>query len=213
MGKGTDRMKSYNYERRVFDSFRSRCSDRAKEQFEIAVNTLLRYYNTTIHENRFIVGGAVEVFTCAILRASGIDCTLYSNESKSGDILLQNDKKLSIKGTFTGGPADVKLMNKLGGGDREWDTATLFVISEVGLVFGTPNMVDFRQIKDVKDGVILKKAALEHLIEDDSNVMQLNLERKPPTVMTGLSLKASTAVAKQIMSQSELSELLQAFNS
>ena len=38
--------------------------------------------------------------------------------NKSGDILLPNDKKLSVKGAFTGGAAQIRLVNKQGGGER-----------------------------------------------------------------------------------------------
>ena len=123
------RLPSYATERRVFERLKSDCSDQAKLEYELAFNTLIERYNTTIHENRFTTGGAVEVFTYALLCSVGIDCTLYADQSKSGDILLPNDKKLSLKGTFTGGASDVKLINQLGEGNRSWTTATLFIIS------------------------------------------------------------------------------------
>ena len=204
-------MSGYMQEKRAFDCLKSSCPEAVKGQYELGISALLQYYNTTIYENRFIVGGAVEVFTYAIMRATGISCALYADQSKSGDILLQNDRKLSVKGTFTGGPKDVKLMNKLGGGEREWDTATLFVISEVGIVYGSPDMVSHEHIKDAEDGLILQKAALVELISDDSNVFTLDIKAKPPTVMTGLSHKASTAVANQIMSDMGLTALARVF--
>ena len=52
-------MRSYTQERRVFDRLKSDCSDEAKQEYELAFDTLLTRYNTTIHENRFVVGGAV----------------------------------------------------------------------------------------------------------------------------------------------------------
>lgn len=195
------RKKSYAQERRAFDRLRSDCSEEAKREYETAVATLLSRYNTTIYENRFIAGGAVEVFTYALLRSVGIDCTLYGAQSRSGDILLPNDRKLSIKGTFTGGPANVKLMNKLGGGYRIWDTATLFVVSDVGLVYGSPDMVTEEYIKDVKDGTELTKAGLQSLIDVPDNLFKVKIAKKPPTETTGFSEKASTAVARQILSE------------
>ncbi len=53
--------------------------------------------NTAIYENRFIAGGAVEVFAFALLRTVGIECTLYGDQAMVGDILLPNDRKLSVK--------------------------------------------------------------------------------------------------------------------
>lgn len=201
MRNGPVRKKSYAQERRVFDRLRSDCSDGAKSEYETAVARLLNRYNTTIYENRFIAGGAVEVFTYALLRSVGIDCTLYGAQSRSGDILLPNDRKLSIKGTFTGGPANVKLMNKLGGGYRTWDTATLFVVSDVGLVYGSPDMVAEEHIKDVRDGTELTKAGLQSLIGMPDNLFKVKVAKKPPTETTGFSEKASTTVARQILSE------------
>ena len=205
-------MSSYTYERRVFQRLKSDCSDEAKHEYELAFDTLLSRYNTTIHENRFVAGGAVEVFTYALLCSVGIACTLYADQSKSGDILLPNDRKLSVKGTFAGGPTDIKLMNKLGEGDRMWATATLFVVSEIGIVYGSPDMVSLDHIKDVKDGIVLKRQALTNLIANKENVFPMELSRKPPTEMTGFSHKASTAVARQIMWEMKSVQLLKAFD-
>lgn len=205
--------KTYNYERRVFERLKTDCSTEAKMEYELAFDTLLSRYNTAIHENRFIVGGAVEVFTYALLCTVGIDCTLYADQSKSGDILLPQDRKLSVKGTFTGGASDVKLINKLGGGDRRWQTATLFVISEVGIVYGSPEMVSEEHVKDVKDGVILKRQGVVELIDNSQNVFPMELPRKPPTEMTGFSHKASSAVARQIMWEMQSTQLLSVFKS
>ena len=204
-------MTRYTQEQRVFNRLKKDCSVAAQQEFERAIATLLERYNTTIHENRFVVGGAVEVFTYALLRTVGIDCTLYGSQSRSGDILLPNDRKLSVKGTFVGGPTNIKLMNKQGGGYRQWDTATLFVVSNVGIVFGAPDMVDEQYVRDTDDGMELKKAGLVDLIADPANVMPMEIERKPPTEMTGFSHKASTAVARQILFEMKSESLLRAF--
>ena len=201
----------YMAERRAFDWLRANCSAEARQEYEQAIGELVGRYNTTIHENRFIVGGAVEVFTCALLRAAGIACDLYADQTKSGDLLLPNDRKLSVKATFTGGLADVKLINQMGPGDRPWDTATLFVFSGVGLVFGTDDMVDDAYVQSTGDGVILKKAALQKIVDDPVNVIPMNIVRKPPTVAAGFSLKASTAVASQILKERGLVALQSAF--
>ena len=204
-------MTRYTQEQRVFNRLKEDCSIASQQEFELAIATLLERYNTTIHENRFVVGGAVEVFTYALLLTVGIDCTLYGSQSRSGDILLPNDRKLSVKGTFVGGPTNVKLMNKQGGGDREWDTATLFVVSGIGIVFGAPDMVIGEHVRDTSDGVELRKAGLVALIENPANVMQMEIVQKPPTEMTGFSHKASTAVARQILFEMKSESLLGAF--
>lgn len=201
MRNGPVRKKSYAQERRVFDRLRSACSEGAKSEYETAVARLLNRYNTTVRENRFIVGGAVKFFTCSLLRSVGIDCSLLEEQSHPGDVLLPNNGKLLIKSTFTGGPADVRLMNKMGGGYQTWATATLFVISYVGLVYGSPDMVAKKHIQDVDDGTTLTKAGLQSLINMPNNLFEAEIAKKPPAKTTGFSEKASTAVARQILSE------------
>ena len=62
----------YTAERRAFDWLRDTCPEAARRDYEQAIRTLVERYNTTIYENRFVVGGAVEVFTWALLRSAGI---------------------------------------------------------------------------------------------------------------------------------------------
>ena len=63
-------MKTYHYERKVFDILKERTSGQVRQEYETAIAMLLERYNTTIHENRFVAGGAVEVFTYALLNQS-----------------------------------------------------------------------------------------------------------------------------------------------
>ena len=122
---------AYRAERRVFDRLVADCTEQARQEYEDAVAILAQRYNTTIYENRFVVGGAVEVFTYALLKTVGIDCTLYGDQSAAGDILLPGDHKLSVKSRFTRtGP--ITLANKRGQGARVWQTATLFVLCRSG---------------------------------------------------------------------------------
>ena len=203
----------FNSERRVFNRLQQDCSDEAKQEYEEVLRILVERYNTTVYENRFVVGGAVEVFTCALLRSVGIDCTLYSDTSKSGDILLPNDKKLSLKATFKGGLTSIRLLNKMGEGERIWDTATLFVVAEIGVIYGTPDMVLPEHIKDVTDAVELKRAGLKQLTENEANIFDVHIPRKPSTEMTGFSHKASTAVAKQLLFETKSTKLLTSMGS
>ena len=118
-----------------------------------------------------------------------------------------------MKSAFTGGADDIRLLNKQGGGDRKWGTATLFVLSEIGIVFGTPDMIKPHWIKDVNDAVILKKQGIIELMNDPSNVLKMEIRKKPPAETTRFSHKPSTAIAKQILSEEKLSALYAAFDS
>ena len=202
---------SYAQERRVFDRLRSDISEQVKTEYEGAFNVLIERYNTTIRENRFIVGGALEVFTCALLRTVGIECDMYGSQATHGDIILPHQKMLSIKGIFKGGAQDVTLLNKQGKGTREWKTATLFVVSEVGIVYGTPDMVQPLFIQDRTDAIVLHKKALQEIMQNDGNVIPMKLSKKPPTEMAGFAFKASMATAKQIMHETKAGTLLSVF--
>jgi len=202
---------SYRQERRVFDRLKKDITPKARQEYENACNILIERYNTTIRENRFTVGGAVEVFTCALLRTVGIDCNLYSEQSTHGDLILPNHKLLSIKGVFTGGADNVGILNKQGKGTRDWTTATLFIVSEVGIVYGTPDMVSPEHLKDKPDQLMLHKKGLTQIISDAKNIVPMELSKKPPTEMAGFAQKASVAVAKQIMRETESELLIGAF--
>ena len=184
----------------------------ALAEYERAFNLLLSQYNTTIRENRFLTGGAVEVFTCGLLRSVGVDCQLYGSQAKHGDLILPNNKQLSIKGVFTGGANSVGLINKQGEGARVWQTATLFIVSKVGIVYGAPDMIDSSEIKDLSHQIQLTKKGLSRLISDKKNVLEANLDSKPPTAMAGNSLKASTAAAKRILQEAKSTILISQFN-
>ena len=86
------------------------------------------------------------------------------------------------------------------------------MLSDVGIVFGAPDMVSGNWIHDVSDAVILKKKAIIELMEVPENVMPMEIMKKPPTEMTGFSHKASTAVARQIIFEAQLTNLLEAID-
>ena len=203
---------AYIQERRAFEQIKKKCSGNVKKEYELAISTLVQRYNTTIHENRFVVGGAVEEFTWALLRSVDVECDLCGSQSPDGDIIFPNDELLSIKSSFRG-VADIKLINQMGTGDRAWTTATLFVVSGVGIVYGAPDMVDSAHVKPTGDGVSLKRAGLQTLIDDQANVFEAEIASKPPKEMADQSLKASSAVARQILQDTNsevLSDILSA---
>lgn len=205
----------YRVERESFKHLKQNVDGATLDEYAVAIKTVLERYNTTIYENRFVAGGAVEVFTCALLRSVGLDCKMYADQETAGDLLLPGGRKISVKGLFVGGPANVKLINQLGGRgrDREWETATLFIVSEVGIVYGDPDMINKEvHVKQVSDGLQLNKSAIEFLASKDRNLISLEIARKPSTRETGFSQKASTAVAQQVMADMELGHLMEAYS-
>ncbi len=184
-------------ERRFFDLLRSDCSTEARQEYELGIATVIERYNPTIHENRFVAGGAAEFFTWALLRSVDIDCAY---DAKSGAILLPENGRLSIKSSFRG-PTNVRLINQMGRGKREWKTATLFVISGEGIVYGDPDMVADTHIQPTGDGVTLKRAALRAFIADSENVFPMEIAAKPPADQDGLNHKVSSLVAHGILQE------------
>ncbi len=166
-------------------------------------------YNTKIFENRFIAGGATEIFTFALLRSVGIKCTLISDNAVGGDILLPQGRQLSVKSNFTGVKA-IRLLNRMGDGMREWTAATLFVVAGVGIVFGAPGMVDSSHIRDTSDALELTARGLRGLMADADNVIEMKIAHKPPTEKAGSSQKASTVVAHDILRSTDARDLLKA---
>ena len=205
----------YRAERESFKHLKQNVNAETLGEYSVAIKTVLERYNTTIYENRFVAGGAVEVFTCALLRSVGLDCKMYADQERAGDLLLPGGRKISVKGLFVGGYANVKLINQLGGRgrEREWETATLFIVSEVGIVYGDPDMINKDEhVKQVSDGLQLNKSAVEFLASKSSNLISLDIARKPSTRETGFSQKASTAVAQQVMADMELGHLMEAYS-
>ena len=202
-------MTSYRYEREVFDVLRRTCSKDCKKEYERAVKTLIYRYNTSVYENRFVVGGALEVFTLGLMRTVGIQCKLISDRFTGADILLENDLMFSLKSSFVG-INDIRLINQMGKGKRNWTTATLFILSDIGIVFGTPELVAKSEVQATGDAILLKKSGLKRLISDKNNIFSLSIPSKLPAKLASSSLKVSNAVARQILYDTDYRTLITA---
>lgn len=127
-------------------------------EFQIAVQKLISEYDTANWENRFVVGGALEVLFCALLNSMGFECR-WLKEARY-DIKV-NGIKFSIKGNFTGS-GYIRLINILGEERVKWEEPTLFFISDIGICYADPSMNINTQhtsdalvinVKDIKDMV------------------------------------------------------------
>ncbi len=196
----------FNAERRYFDTLKGSLTLETKTEYEAAISTLINRYNTTIYENRFVVGGAIEVFTLALLRSVGIAANSYGDETAAGDIILPNNLMFSVKSSFTR-TGNIRLINKQGGGHRNWSVATLFLISNIGIIYADPDMISSDELVDSTDAIQLKRSTLVRLSEIPDNKIEMNIPLKPPTEQTLFSLKASNAVAQQILSDLGLHNL------
>lgn len=198
----------YQREWLVFQQLKADLGTVAKEEFEKALEFLVERYNTTIYENRFLVGGVVEILTLALLRSVGIACEACGHLAQRGDIKLSNcDRLISIKAKLTG-VGDTQLINKQGAGDRKWDTATLFVVSGTGIVFGAPDQVLPKHVVGGSgDAISITKLGLRLLTEDSEKVLSVSIPYKPSTDAATNSLVASASVANRILEQTEAAML------
>lgn len=206
-------MSRFQSERNYFASFKANVPDDAVSEYEKAISALHKLYNTTIYENRFIVGGAVEVFTTLLLRSAGIPADRYGDETVAGDIILPDNRMLSVKGSFTGKRNNIRLINLMESEKKshampKWRTATLFVLAGVGIVYGDPDMLQNGDLVRQNDALSLRRKAVDRFAEDVANYKQISIAPKQPKQMTGFSHKASTTIAREILTEQRLNVLL-----
>ena len=110
-----------------------------------AIDAVLTRYNTSVWENRFIVGGVVEQIIGASARDLGLDVQNAGKQNQGYDLELDgpNGAGISIKGVFATTNGMHNLVN-VRGSDPErdlrdrWTTATIFVMAEVGIGYTDP---------------------------------------------------------------------------
>ena len=191
---------NFNIERNCFRHLQENLSSETKSEYETGVKHLVERYNTAIYENRFTVGGVVEVFTLALMRSTGLEIEGCGSEAQGGDLILPNGRMFSLKSSFTRG-GSVILVNTRGDSRTDWETATLFVLSNVGIVYGDPDMAQEDDLNRVADNLQIKRTALNRFAQVPSNLIPMEIPLKPPTEMADSSMKARDAVARQLMSE------------
>ena len=126
--------------REIFEKIKNKLEDKKHsehiKEFEIAIKNLVTQYDTANWENRFVVGGALEVLFCALVNSIGLKC-IWLKETRY-DIKI-NGVKFSLKSNFTG-IGDIRLINILGDERVIWSEPTLFFISGAGLYYADPLM-------------------------------------------------------------------------
>ncbi len=197
------RSMDFQEERDCFNHLKETIDNKAKIEYELGINNLINRYNTAIYENRFTVGGVVEVFTLALLRSTGIKIDDCGSEAHGGDLILPTGKMFSVKSSFTtsGG---VILINTRGDSGTKWSTATLFILSNIGIVYGDPSMVTDEDLKRNRDNLEIRRATLRRFADDLSNVIPMNIDIKPSVDLVALSSKASHLIARELMKELKL---------
>ena len=164
-------------------------------EFENAIQRLISDYNTANWENRFVVGGALEVLFCALLNSIGYK-TKWLRE-KRHDIEI-NNVKYSIKSNFTGSGA-IRLINILGNEEMDWNEATLFFISGLGICYADPEMN--LSIQHTKDATLISVNQIKILVQNSPEwLIPLNIPHKPEN-------RASNKIASYDVAKSILDEI------
>jgi hypothetical protein len=137
----------FDFEREFFAAFRSGLNERPDVLGELigALDAALRRYNTTVWENRFIVGGVTEQIVGSAARAVGISVVNAGKRNQGYDLELPTQPAvgISIKGVFASVNGFHNLINTRGAADKDeliarWKTATVFIMSGVGIGYIDP---------------------------------------------------------------------------
>ena len=163
-------------------------------EFQIALQKLVSEYDTANWENRFVVGGALEVLFCILLNSIGYKCKWLKETRYDIEI---NGVKFSMKSNFTG-TGDIRLINILGDEIVDWEEPTLFFISGVGICYADPKMN--LETRHTHDAHVINVNQIKELISrDNSWLIPIEIPKKPKN-----SVKIKTAsydVAKSILEE------------
>ncbi len=178
--------------KRIRDALKDESNRKYREEFEKALERLVESYDTRNHENRFVVGGALEVLFCALLKALGFECVWL--REKRYDLQIDG-RKFSLKGSFTRRRGTVHLINVLGDGEVKWDEPTLFFVGGYGVFYADPCMPLSPERK--KDALTVKVRDVLEVSKDWK--IDLKVPLKPEG--TAHIRTASYDVAKSVLEQ------------
>ena len=165
----------FSKHREIFSSIKEKVESRSKDEtvnkivgeFLKSLEKLISEYPTSIWENRFAVGGALEIIFCAFLRCLGFNCKRLNNE-KRYDVEI-NECKFSIKSNFSGS-GEIRLINTMGGdSEAKWGEPTIVFMGGKGIYYIDPCMELETKKKDdaitVNAGEVKSKVGKDYFIE------------------------------------------------
>ncbi len=194
----------FEYERGVFSRLKAGFTA-YEEDLRKGLRILIENYNTTIYENRFVVGGAVEYFIGILLNHLKIPAEIIGDESVSSDIRLANGKGISVKSSFTKKTNEIRLINTMGESeDAKWATPTIFVIANQGIGYADHDLIDKEYLERQKDCLTLKTKGLYDFWNDNEKFFIKTEIPEKPTKPATKSKKASEEVAKNIIKENGL---------
>lgn len=212
---------AYQAERQAFANFKAylEANSGLRSEYETAIASVVAEYNTTLRENRFIAGGAVEVFTAWAMRAAGIDVEHVGPLSAGADLRLTGGEGLSMKAVFVSPPVPgrrdgrtTNLVNVLGDiANAKWHDATLFVIAGTGLVYADPELLPDAAITQTGGALVVHLEFVLALAASRPEFhCALSIATKPDRVAADAKV-ASQAVAYETVMSKGLTELQRGF--
>jgi hypothetical protein len=185
--------------RQVAGTFKARPA--VEEAYLDAVADVVERYNTSIYENRFTVGGAVELITLLLMRECGISAQPAGQESRGIDVHLGGAAGLSIKSQFAPSPGAFNLVNTRGGSAARWEVGTLFIIANKGVGYADSELLP-NATRIASDALVLDWSPLRDFWEQHPQYLySADIPVKPATILSGQSLVASQAVALEVLNR------------
>lgn len=133
------------------------------DEFLRALGLLISEYDTSIRENRFLVGGVTEIILAATMRCVGIENAQARGLELDGEDIVVGGCRISVKASFTGRRDAIRLINALGDADqRAWQTPTIFVLAARGIGYADPVLLP-GAVRSSRDALVLSRKPLDDL--------------------------------------------------
>lgn len=193
----------YQPARRLWAQFRSGLMAKPEvlEELLMALRVVLNEYHTSVRENRFIVGGAAERLAAVAMRAAGLKDVRARGLSLQEEDLVVAGVSLSLKCSFTGKVADIRLVNALGSAEgMTWHAPTIFFLASVGIGYADPELLP-GSVRATGDALILSGKALAALhAAQPQYLMACDVPTRPMDPYTRKA--ASEAVVREVLMRS-----------
>jgi hypothetical protein len=187
---------SFERARKLFRKIKEKIKDERYKpnlfEFEKSIQKLIEEYDTANWENRFVVGGALEILFIAFLRSLNFKCQWLKGPRY--DIELEG-VKFSLKSNFVGS-GSIRLINILGDEKATWEEPTLFFISNIGICYADPEMK--LKTTHTSDALIIEIKELKNLLKNSEEwLIPLSIPKKAKN--SKIIKTASYDVAKSIL--------------
>ena len=146
-----------------------------------AFDLLLNEHSTTYHENRFIVGGAVEHMVAAAMRCVGLENVEVVGFREVGPDLRVAGMPISLKSAFTGSNP-IALINTQGEGEVRWTMPTVLIIAtgrSRGISYADPELLPNLAYREEGQLVLPRTPLNEMLNANPEYLLQCNVPANP----------------------------------